>query len=257
VAPVDGGWVSIVGAGPGDPDLITVRGRAALHEADVVVHDRLVHPDLVAGRVAIDVGKEPGRHPVPQAGINALLVTLARQGKRVVRLKGGDPFLFGRGSEEAEALAAAGIPFDVVPAPTSALAALAYAGIPATDRRAASSVAIVTGHSADGRAVDWQRVANATDTLVVLMGLGRIAEIVDRLVAGGRPPGTPAAVVSRGTLPDQRVLGAELARIPAAVAAADLPGPALLVVGEVVRLSERIAWVGGEPERPAAEIIER
>jgi uroporphyrinogen III methyltransferase/synthase len=238
------GWVSIVGAGPGDPDLITVRGRAALDAADVVVHDRLVHPALIAGRVTIDVGKEPGRHPVPQEGINALLVALARQGKRVVRLKGGDPFLFGRGSEEAEALALAGIGFDVVPAPTSALAALAYAGIPATDRRCASSVAVVTGHSADGGAVDWDRVATATDTLVVLMGLGRLDEIVEQLVAAGRSPDTPAAVVSQGTLPEQQVVGAALARIPKAVAAADLPGPALLVVGDVVRLSERIAWFG-------------
>ena len=241
-----GGCVSIVGAGPGDPDLITVRGRAALDAADVVVHDRLVHPDLFAGRVAIDVGKEPGRHPVPQEGINALLVSLARQGRRVVRLKGGDPFLFGRGSEEAEALVAAGVAFEVVPAPTSALAALAYAGIPATDRRCASSIAVVTGQAAAGQAVDWDRVATATDTLVVLMGFARLGDIVARLVAGGRDPQMPAAVVSRGTLPDQRVVGAALADIPSAVAAADLPGPALLVVGEVVRLSERIAWFGVE-----------
>jgi uroporphyrin-III C-methyltransferase/precorrin-2 dehydrogenase/sirohydrochlorin ferrochelatase len=245
VALQPGGWVSIVGAGPGDPDLITVRGRAALDAADVVVHDRLVHPDLLSGRVAVDVGKEPGRHPVPQEGINALLVALARQGKRVARLKGGDPFLFGRGSEEAEALAAAGIGFEVVPGPTSALAALAYAGIPATDRRCSSSIAVVTGHSADGQTVDWERVATATDTLVVLMGLGRLAQIVEQLVAAGRHPDTPAAVVSRGSLPDQRVVGAELARLPDAVAAADLPGPALLVVGDVVRLSDRIAWFGG------------
>jgi uroporphyrin-III C-methyltransferase/precorrin-2 dehydrogenase/sirohydrochlorin ferrochelatase len=245
--PQPGGWVSIVGAGPGDPDLITVRGRAALDAADVVVHDRLVHPNLLSGHVTVDVGKEPGRHPVPQEGINALLVTLARQGKRVVRLKGGDPFLFGRGSEEAEALTAAGIGFEVVPAPTSALAALAYAGIPATDRRCSSSIAVVTGHSADGLPhdrVDWARLATATDTLVVLMGLGRLDQIVDRLLAAGRHPDTPAAVVSRGSLPDQRVVGAELGRLPAAVAATDLPGPALLVVGEVVRLSDRIAWFG-------------
>jgi uroporphyrin-III C-methyltransferase len=222
-----------------------------------VVHDRLVHPDLLAGRVAVDVGKEPGRHPVPQEGINALLVSLAREGKRVVRLKGGDPFLFGRGAEEAEALAAAGIGFEVVPAPTSALAALAYAGIPVTDRRAASSVAVVTGHSADGQVVNWDRLSTATDTLVVLMGLGRLAEIVEQLLAGGRAPGTPAAVVSRGTLPDQRVVGAELARIPEAVAAAELPGPALLVVGDVVRLSERIAWFGEEAERASETLIER
>jgi len=240
-----GGFVSIVGAGPGDPDLITVRGRAALEAADVVVHDRLVHPDLLAGRLSVDVGKEPGRHPVPQDGINALLVSLARQGQRVVRLKGGDPFLFGRGSEEAEALAAEGIPFEVVPAPTSALAALAYAGIPATDRRCSSSIAVVTGHSAEGQAVDWERVATATDTLVVLMGFGRLDEIAHRLVAAGRDPATPAAVVSRGTLPDQRVVGADLIRIAEAAASADLPGPALLVVGDVVRLSDRIAWFGG------------
>ncbi|MCA1845490.1 MAG: siroheme synthase CysG [Actinobacteria bacterium] len=241
------GWVSIVGAGPGDPGLITVRGKAALEEADVVVHDRLVHPDLIAGRVAVDVGKEPGRHPVPQEGINALLVTLARQGKRVVRLKGGDPFLFGRGSEEAEALAGAGIGFEVVPAPTSALAALAYAGIPATDRRCASSIAIVTGHSADGGVVDWGRIATAADTLVVLMGMGRLGEIAERLVDAGRDPDTPAAVVSQGTLPEQQVVGAPLARIADAVAAARLPGPALLVIGEVVRLSERIAWFATVP----------
>jgi uroporphyrin-III C-methyltransferase / precorrin-2 dehydrogenase / sirohydrochlorin ferrochelatase len=258
-APQPGGWVSLVGAGPGDPDLITVRGRAALDAADVVVHDRLVHPDLLSGLVTVDVGKEPGRHPVPQEGINALLVTLARQGKRVVRLKGGDPFLFGRGSEEAEALAAAGIGFEVVPGPTSALAALAYAGIPATDRRCSSSIAVVTGHSADelqhGR-VDWARLATATDTLVVLMGLGRLDEIVERLLAAGRHPDTPAAVVSRGSLPDQRVVGAELGRLPAAVAATDLPGPALLVVGDVVRLSERIAWFGAEAHlRPLQDRI--
>lgn len=251
--PFGGGWVSIVGAGPGDPDLITVRGRAALDAADVVVHDRLVHPDLISGRVAVDVGKEPGRHPVPQDGINALLVSLARQGKRVVRLKGGDPFLFGRGAEEAEALAAAGVGFEVVPAPTSALAALAYAGIPATDRRCGSSIAVVTGHSAPGQAVDWARIATATDTLVVLMGLARLGDIVTRLLAAGRDPATPAAVVSRGTLPDQRVVGAALAGIPQAAEAADLPGPALLVVGDVVRLSERIAWFGAE-RAPASPI---
>jgi uroporphyrin-III C-methyltransferase len=241
------GHVSIVGAGPGDPGLITVRGLAALEAADVVVHDRLVHPDLLAGRVAVDVGKEPGHHPVPQEEINALVVGLARRGKRVVRLKGGDPFVFGRGAEEAQALASAGLDFDVVPAPTSALAALTYAGIPATDRRCGSSIAFVTGHCAAGRGVDWDRLADATDTLVVLMGLARLSEVVDRLLAGGRRPDCPAAVVSRGTLPDQRVVGAPLARIPEAVAETDLPGPALLVVGEVVRLAERIAWFG--PER--------
>ena len=149
----------------------------------------------------------------------------------------------------------AGIGFEVVPAPTSALAALAYAGIPATDRRCGSSIAVVTGHRADGQAVDWNRVANATDTLVVLMGLARLTDIVDRMLAGGRHPDTPAAVVSRGTLPDQQVVGASLARIPEVAAAADLPGPALLVVGDVVRLSDRIAWFGAGPDGVAAAEI--
>ena len=242
--PSSDGWVSIVGAGPGDPDLITVRGKAALDAADVVVHDRLVHPDLIAGRVAIDVGKQPGCHPVPQDAINALLVSLAQEGKRVVRLKGGDPFLLGRGSEEAEALAAAGVAYEVVPGPTSALAVLAYAGIPATDRRYGSSVAVVSGQSASGGAGDLERVATATDTLVVLMALTRLRDIVARLVAAGRDPGTPAAVISRGTMPDQRVVTAALADLPEAADAADLTSPALLVVGDVVGLAERIAWFG-------------
>ena len=235
-----GGWVSIVGAGPGDPDLITVRGRAALDAADVVVHDRLVHPALLSGRLAVDVGKEPGRHPVPQEGINALLVALARQGKRVVRLKGGDPFVFGRGAEEAEALAGAGVPFEVVPAPTSAVAAAASAGIPVTDRRWSSSVAIVTGHCASGD-VDWAALATAVDTIVVLMGLGRLGEIAGRLIAAGRSPHTPAAVVENGSLPTQRVITAELGELPGAAARAGISPPALIVIGDVVRVRDRIA----------------
>ena len=243
--------VSIVGAGPGDPGLITVRGRDALEIADVVVHDRLVHPDLLRGREAIDVGKAPGCHPVPQAEINGLLIGLARQGRRVVRLKGGDPFMFGRGGEEAEALAEAGVSFDVVPGPTSALAALAYAGIPATDRRHSSSIAVVSGHGAGGDSPDLRRVAAATDTLVVLMALTRLADVVADLVAGGRDRRCPAAVISRGTLPDQRVVGAPLDRIAAAVAETALPGPGLLVVGEVVTLAARIAWFTPEPSTVA------
>ncbi|HVW33607.1 MAG TPA: uroporphyrinogen-III C-methyltransferase [Acidimicrobiia bacterium] len=236
--------MSIVGAGPGDPGLITVRGRDALKAADVVVHDRLVHPDLLRARETIDVGKAPGCHPVPQAEINELLIGLARRGKRVVRLKGGDPFMFGRGGEEAEALTGAGVLFDVVPGPTSALAALAYAGIPATDRRYGSSIAVVSGHGAGGGSPDLRRVAAATDTLVVLMALSRLPEVVADLVAGGRDAACPSAVISRGTLPDQRVVGAPLRSIAGAAAAAALPGPALLVVGEVVRLADRIAWFG-------------
>ena len=237
-APV--GRVGIVGAGPGDPGLITVRGKALLEAADVVVYDRLVHPALWEGKAAIDAGKEPGAHRVKQAEINGLLVRLAREGNRVVRLKGGDPFVFGRGAEEAEALAEAGIPFEVVPAPSSAVAALGAAGIPVTDRRHASSVAIVTGHCVGG-AVDWAGLATSVDTLVVLMGLGHLAEIVARLIGAGRPAATPAAVVASGTLPTQQVVTASLGDLPAAVAAAGIKPPGIIVVGDVVRLRDRLS----------------
>ena len=234
------GRVAIVGAGPGDPGLITVRGRDLLAVADVVVYDRLVHPSLWAGKEAIDAGKEAGSHRVDQEGINALLVALARAGRFVVRLKGGDPFVFGRGAEEAEALARAGIPFEVVPAPSSAVAALAAAGIPVTDRRHASSVAVVTGHCVAG-AVDWPHLAAGADTLVVLMGLRHLEEIVAALLAAGRDPATPSAVVENGTLASQRVVVAGLADLPGEVAAAGLKSPSVIVVGEVVRVRERLA----------------
>src|SRR5207245_855589 len=177
-----------------DHDLVALvrDGRGA--EAREVVRDRLGRPSLWEGKAAVDAGKEPGSHRVDQEQINALLVRLAGEGKRVVRLKGGDPFVFGRGAEEAEALAGAGVPFEVVPAPTSAVAAAASAGIPVTDRRWSSSVAIVTGHCASGD-VDWAALATAVDTIVVLMGLGRLGEIAGRLIAAGRSPHTPAAVV--------------------------------------------------------------
>jgi uroporphyrin-III C-methyltransferase / precorrin-2 dehydrogenase / sirohydrochlorin ferrochelatase len=231
------GSVAIVGAGPGDPRLISVRGRQLLDAADVVVYDRLVHPSLWKGKDAIDAGKEPGAHRVDQAQINDLLVRLAREGRRVVRLKGGDPFVFGRGGEEAGALDAAGIPYEVVPGITSAIAALGAAGIPVTDRRLSSSFAVVTGHCATGE-VDWDRLATAVDTLVVLMGLRRLPQIVERLLAAGRPADTPAAVVANGTLPDQRVVSSTLAELPAAVARAGISPPALIVVGDVVRLRD-------------------
>ncbi|MEA2567064.1 MAG: uroporphyrin-III C-methyltransferase / precorrin-2 dehydrogenase / sirohydrochlorin ferrochelatase [Actinomycetota bacterium] len=229
------GSVAIVGAGPGDPGLISVRGRQLLDAADVVVYDRLVHPSLWEGKDAVDAGKEPGAHRVDQAQINELLVRLAREGRRVVRLKGGDPFVFGRGAEEVDALAAAGIRYEVVPGVTSAVAALGAAGIPVTDRRVSSSFAVVTGHCATGE-VDWDRLAMAVDTLVVLMGLRRLPEIVERLLAAGRPGDTPAAVVGNGSLPDQRVVTSTLAELPAAVALAGVSPPAVIVVGDVVRL---------------------
>ena len=234
------GRVAIVGAGPGDPSLLTVRGRALLDAADVVVHDRLVDPSLVEGRPALSVGKEAGCHPVPQAEINALLVDLARRGHDVVRLKGGDPFLFGRGAEEAEALVDAGIEFEVVPGPTSAVAALGAAGIPVTDRRLSSSVAVVTGHCAQARVVDWERLATAVDTVVVLMGLANLEPIAAALVRGGRDPRTPAAVVERGATPEQRVVTTELGELAAAAREAAVRSPAVVVVGEVVRLRQRL-----------------
>ncbi len=236
------GRVAIVGAGPGDPGLMSVRGRQLLDDADVVVHDRLVDPSLVAGKQAVFVGKEAGRHTVPQEEINAMLVELAGQGQHVVRLKGGDPFVFGRGGEEAEALADAGIHYEVVPAPTSAIAALAYAGIPVTDRRLSSSVAIVTGHCTGRRDVSWHRLATAVDTIVVLMGLGSLDRVAAALIEGGRHPRTPAAVVENGTRPGQRVVTTELVQLADAAAEAAVVSPAVVVVGEVVRLRQRISW---------------
>jgi uroporphyrin-III C-methyltransferase/precorrin-2 dehydrogenase/sirohydrochlorin ferrochelatase len=246
------GKVWIVGAGPGDPGLITLRGRQALESADVVVYDRLVHPELVAGRTAIFVGKRAGGQHAHQREINALLVRLARRGKAVVRLKGGDPFVFGRGGEEAEALAAAGVRYEVVPAPTSAIAALAYAGIPVTDRRVASSVAIVSGHSAGDRDVDWRRLAASVDTIVVLMGVGNLDHVVRELIAGGRDPRTPAAIVENGTLPGQRVVTADLGTLPASARRSGIRSPAAIVIGEVVSLRQRIAWFEGASESAAS-----
>ena len=233
------GRVALVGAGPGDPGLITVRGRELLDEADVVVYDRLVDPSLVEGKQARYVGKEPGRHPVPQAEINALLVELARGGNRVVRLKGGDPFVFGRGAEEAEALVAEGVEIEVVPAPTSAVAALAAAGIPVTDRRAGSSFAVVSGHCTGGE-VDWRGLAGAVDTIVILMGFGRLEQIACGLVDAGLPASHPAAAVARATMAGQRVVTAPLGGLAAAVAEAGLESPVTIVVGEVVRLRDRL-----------------
>jgi uroporphyrin-III C-methyltransferase/precorrin-2 dehydrogenase/sirohydrochlorin ferrochelatase len=236
------GRVAIVGAGPGDPGLLTVRGRELLDAADVVVHDRLVDPSLVEGREAVYVGKEAGHHAVPQAEINALLVELAGQGLRVVRLKGGDPFVFGRGGEEAEALTNAGIDFEVVPGTTSAFAALACAGIPVTHRELASSVAVVTGHCTGDRNVDWGGLATAVDTIVVLMPLAGLEKTTTALVEGGRHPATPAAVVENGTNAGQRVIMADLGRLAGAATEAGVRSPALVVVGEVVELRNRIAW---------------
>jgi uroporphyrinogen III methyltransferase/synthase len=243
------GFVSLVGAGPGDAELITVGGVARLAQAEVVIYDRLANPTLLRhaadGAELIYAGKEPDRHALSQEDINALLVAKAREGKRVVRLKGGDPFVFGRGGEEAEALVAAGVPFDVLPGVTSAVAAPAYAGIPVTHRGLASSFAVVTGHEdpeKDESAVDWAKVAPGADTLVLLMGVGRLDEIARRVIDAGRDAETPVAVVEWGTLPRQRCVTATLATVAEAVRDAGIGAPAVTVIGEVVSLRDDLRW---------------
>ena len=233
------GRVVLVGAGPGDPGLITTLGSAWLRAADVVVHDRLVSPALLAearsDATMIDVGKTPDRASISQAEINAILVREASAGQLVVRLKGGDPFVFGRGAEEVDALEQAGIRCEVVPGVTSAIAAPAAAGIPVTKRGVAGAFAVVTGRDAPGAPpLDWDALA-AMPTLVVLMGRAGLPAIVDRLIAAGRSPDTPAAVVSQGTLPGQSSVEAPLSEIVAAVEAAGIRAPATLVIGEVAR----------------------
>ena len=247
-APGTRGSVAIVGAGPGDPELITVRGLNRLRAAEVVVYDRLVDPRLVAEAPAdaerIFVGKAAGFAALDQRAIERLLVARARAGFRVVRLKGGDPFVFGRGGEEVAALVAAGVPVEVVPGLSSAMAVPAAAGIPVTHRGVSAAVTIVTGHESpekDGGEVDWDWLAATPGTLVVLMGLNRLAEIRARLLAAGRDPETPAAVIASGTWRDERVVSAPLADLPEAVEAAQVVSPALLVVGDVVAFRERFA----------------
>jgi len=254
----ENGIVYLIGAGPGDPGLITVRGRERLAQADVVVYDRLVDPSLLeAARPdaeRIYVGKAADRHTLPQEEINRLLVEKARAGLRVARLKGGDPFVFGRGGEEAQALAAAGVPFEVVPGVTSAVAAPAYAGIPLTHRDLAASFAVVTGHrrseaeatAEDGLGLDWEALASI-DTLVFLMGVTNLPVIAERLVRAGRDPRTPAAAIRWGTTPRQEVIAGTLEDIVARAEAAGLRPPAVVVVGEVVALRDDLRWFDTRP----------
>jgi uroporphyrinogen III methyltransferase/synthase len=242
------GIVWLVGAGPGDPGLLTRRGAEVLAQAEVVVHDRLANAALLdlapASAQRISVGKAPGRVELDQEGINALLVEHGSAGRRVVRLKGGDPFVFGRGGEEAEALIAAGVPFEVVPGITSAIAAPAYAGIPVTHRGLSTHVTIVTGHEdpAKGRAdVDWDALGRAGGTLVILMGAAHVAELAAHLMAAGRAPDTPVAAVRNGTRPDQRTVRATLATI----GDAGVRSPAAIVVGDVAALD--LSWFETRP----------
>jgi uroporphyrin-III C-methyltransferase len=237
-----------VGAGPGRADLITVRGLRLIQRAEVIVYDRLIAPELLAEARAeaeqIFVGKKAGKHTMSQDNINALLVRLVQAGRQVVRLKGGDPFVFGRGGEEALALAAAGLPFEVVPGVTSAVAVPAFAGIPVTHREMARGFAVITGHHASGspkQDTDWAAFANIP-TLIVLMGLNRIDRICRHLIAAGRDAATPAMVIQSGATEQQATVRATLADLPRAVAESGIATPAITVIGEVVTLADKLDW---------------
>jgi uroporphyrin-III C-methyltransferase/precorrin-2 dehydrogenase/sirohydrochlorin ferrochelatase len=256
-APSAPGEVTLVGAGPGDPELLTLKALRALQDADLILHDRLVPQSILdlARRDAarISVGKAAGSVGSTQAQINSLLIEHAQQGKRVVRLKGGDPFIFGRGGEELEALAQAGINFSVVPGVTAAAGCAAYAGIPLTHRNHAHSVTFVAAHTGDGREPDWRALATPGMTAVFYMGLARVQRIAEKLMEHGAAPSLPAAIVAQGTLQNQRVIAATLATIGDASSRANLESPALLIVGEVVSLHASLAWFNNEALREAAQ----
>lgn len=249
------GVVYLVGSGPGDPDLITVKGARLLQSCDVVVYDALAPDELVvslpSGVEKRYVGKKAGQHSLPQDKINELLVWLAREGKKVVRLKGGDPFIFGRGGEEAEYLKEHGIPFEIIPGITAGIAGPAYAGIPATDRRRASFVMFLTGHKASDKelsSVPWDWVGKATNgTLIVYMGVSELGNIVTALQKAGLADNTPAAAIERGTYPTQRVVQGTLADLQAEVVRADLKPPSLFVFGDTVKLHDVLSWMDRKP----------
>jgi uroporphyrinogen III methyltransferase / synthase len=258
------GIVYLVGAGPGDPGLMTTRSLELIVAADVIVHDRLIPRDAlaVAGPDAelIYVGKEPGAASVPQEGIAELLIEKAREGKLVVRLKGGDPFVFGRGGEEAEALADAEIPFEVVPGITAGIAAPAYAGIPVTHRDDASAVAFVTGHEdpeKEDSTLDYEALARFPGTLVFYMGVKALPRIAEALIAAGRDASEPATVVERGTLPGQRTVSSTLDGIAAAAEEAGIGPPSVTIVGAVAARRERIAWLERRPLHGKKVVVTR
>ena len=256
-SPGDGlspGTVFLVGAGPGDPGLLTARALELIASADVILYDRLIPSSALDGARAdaelLFVGKEGGGPSVPQEETEALMVARARGGRSVLRLKGGDPFVFGRGGEEALTLRAAGIPFEVVPGVTAGVAASAYAGIPVTHRGVASAVALITGHEdpdKDETAIDWGALAAFPGTLVLYMGVRRLPHIAASLIAAGRSPSEPAAVIEKGTLPDQRTVHATLATIAETVQREGIRAPSITVVGPVAALAEELSWLGPRP----------
>jgi uroporphyrin-III C-methyltransferase len=256
----DYGKAYLIGAGPGRADLITVRGLRLLRQADVIIYDRLIaqelleeaHPDAEL----IFVGKRPHYHTLSQDGINRLLVERVRSGQIVARLKGGDPFVFGRGGEEALALRLAGLPFEIVPGVSSALAVPAYAGVPVTHRGVATSFAVVTGHECDetgGDSTDWMALARIP-TLIILMGVGQITQIRRALIEAGRDPQTPAIAIAQGTTDQQRTVCSTLDQLPAAIAASGLQAPATIVIGEVVGLHDFLDWY--QPDGRATGFVE-
>ena len=247
------GVVRLVGAGPGDPGLLTLHAARALAEADVVLHDRLVSADVLAlshrDAELIEVGKRVGGdHHATQARIHDLLVKHASAGKRVVRLKGGDPFVFGRGGEELEVLRAHGIPLEVIPGITDAVACAAYAGIPLTHREHAQSLRLLTAHAQDGDAEhDWATLSQANQTLAFYMGVSGLARLRDNLIAHGRAASTPFALVENGSRPEQRVIAGTLDELPELARRHAVQAPALLVVGEVAAFASQLHWFGGAP----------
>lgn len=262
-APPAAGRVYLVGAGPGDPELVTMRARRVLAEADLVVYDHLVHPELLtwapSGAERVRMGKVGHAEQCPQSEITATLVRNAREGRVVVRLKGGDPCVFGRVADEARALAEAGISFEIVPGVTAASGAAAYAGIPLTERDRASSVTFVTGHRqrAGGREDDWPALARTPGTLVIYMGVKHLAEVAARLLAGGRSSATPVALVRRATWPDQEVLVGTLGNIAERAREASFGPPAVAIVGEVVALRDELDWFGQRPLKGKRILVTR